>query len=134
MPKPFHAVRRVSARKRLASCERKVGARWGAADNAFVGSRRDRFAGAAASKILHVIVTPRFVMWDKEIKHERVGYGEFMVRRHNFEHHLRDRLAPAEARGDVERYLQTVLRYSGRKPFAKYIDACNWWRAWGLGG
>ena len=88
---------------------------------------------AAASKILHVIVTPLFVMWDKEIKRGGWGYGEFMVGMHAFAHHLRDRLAPAEARGDIEGYLQDALGYPVRKPLAKYIDEYNWWVAWGLG-
>jgi hypothetical protein len=97
------------------------------------GARIPTMGDAAASKILHVIVPPLFVMWDKEIKRGGWGYGEFMLRMHVFAHYLRDRLAPAEARGDVEGYLQNVLRYPVRKPLAKYIDEYNWWLAWGLG-
>lgn len=97
------------------------------------GARIPTMGDAAASKILHVIVTPLFVMWDKEIKRGGWGYGEFMLRMHEFAHHLRDRLAPAEARADIEGYLQNVLGYPVRKPLAKYIDEFNWWLAWGLG-
>ena len=53
---------------------------------------------------------------------------------HEFALELRDRLAPVEARGDIDGYLQTALGYSVKKPLAKYIDEYNWWVAWGLGG
>ena len=89
---------------------------------------------AAASKILGVMVPPLFVMWDKEIKKGGWGYGEFMLRMHEFALELRDRLAPVEARRDIDGYLQTTLGYSVKKPLAKYIDEYNWWVAWGLGG
>ena len=97
------------------------------------GPRIPTMGDAAASKILHVIVPSLFVMWDKEIKRGGWGYGEFMLRMHEFAHDLRDRLAPAEARGDVEGYLQSVLGYPVRKSLAKYVDEYNWWLAWGLG-
>jgi hypothetical protein len=73
------------------------------------------------------------VMWDKEIKKAGWHYGEFMVQMNTFALHLRDALAPAEARRDIEDYLQTALGYPIKKPLAKYIDEYNWWLAWGLG-
>jgi hypothetical protein len=88
---------------------------------------------AAASKILHLMIPPLFVMWDKEIKKAGWRYGEFMAQMNTFALHLRDALAPAEARPDIEDYLQTALGYPIKKPLAKYIDEYNWWLAWGLG-
>jgi hypothetical protein len=98
------------------------------------GPRIPTMGDAAASKILGVIIPPLFVMWDKEIRRKvGLGYGEFMVRMHHFALDLRDRLAPEEARSDLDGYLQRLLRYPVRKPLAKYIDEYNWWLAWGLG-
>lgn len=88
---------------------------------------------AAASKILHLMIPSLFVMWDKEIKKRGWRYGEFMVQMNSFAVRLRDALSPAEARADVEAYLQAALGYSIKKPLAKYIDEYNWWLAWGLG-
>jgi hypothetical protein len=87
---------------------------------------------AAASKILHLMVPPLFVMWDKEIKKARQGYGEFLLEMHRFALRLRDVLAPEEARGDLEGYLQRVLGYPMKKPLAKYVDEYNWWVIWGV--
>jgi hypothetical protein len=94
------------------------------------GARIPTMGDAAASKILHVLVPPLFVMWDRKIK-KKAGsrYGEFMLRMHEFALHLRDTLAPQEARGDIDGYLQRVLRYPVRKPLAKYIDEYNSWLA-----
>jgi hypothetical protein len=97
------------------------------------GPRIPTMGDAAASKILGVMVPPLSVMWDKEIKRGGWGYGEFMVGMHDFAHHLRDHLAPADARNDIEGHLQRVLGYPMKKPLAKYIDEYNWWVAWGLG-
>jgi hypothetical protein len=101
--------------------------------NSMSGARIPTMGDAAASKILGVMVPPLFVMWDKEIKKGGWGYGEFMLRMHEFALDLRDRLAPEDARGDIDGYLQRALRYPVRKPLAKYIDEYNWWLAWGLG-
>jgi 5,10-methylenetetrahydromethanopterin reductase len=97
------------------------------------GPRIPTMGDAAASKILGVMVPPLFVMWDKEIKKGALGYGEFMVQMHEFAHHLRDHLAPADARDDIDGYLQHALGYKVRKPLAKYLDEYNWWVAWALG-
>jgi hypothetical protein len=89
---------------------------------------------AAASKILHVMVPPLFVMWDKKIRERsRWAYGEFMLRMHEFALYLREQLAPAEALEDLDGYLQRVPRYPVRKPLAKYVDEYNWWLAWQFG-
>jgi hypothetical protein len=98
------------------------------------GPRIPTMGDAAASKILGAMVPPLFVMWDKEIKKKvGLGYGEFMLRMHDFALDVRDRLAPEQARSDLDSYLQRVLGYPSRKPLAKYIDEYNWWLAWGLG-
>jgi hypothetical protein len=102
--------------------------------DSMTGPRIPTMGDAAASKILGAMMPPLFVMWDKEIKKKvSLGYREFMVRMHDFALDLRDRLAPEEARGDIDDYLQHRLRYPVRKPLAKYIDEYNWWVAWGLG-
>ncbi len=56
---------------------------------------------AAASKILHVLVPPLFVMWDKEIA-KGLQYGDFQLRMHELALRIRDRLAPPNARTDLE--------------------------------
>jgi hypothetical protein len=85
---------------------------------------------ACASKLLHQMVPPLFVMWDDRIRIGRETYGEFMVRMHGLALRLRDELSPEEARPDMDGYLQRLLGYPVRKPLAKYIDEFNWWLAW----
>jgi hypothetical protein len=85
---------------------------------------------AAASKILHILIPRFFVMWDKEIKKAIPDYGRFMIEMQMFAQRIRETLAPAEARADLDGYLQQLLRYPVRKPLAKYIDEYNWWVAW----
>lgn len=98
------------------------------------GPRIPTMGDAAASKILGAMLPALFVMWDKVIKKKvGLGYGEFMLRMHDLALDLRDRLAPEEARDDIDGYLQQRLRYPARKPLAKYLDEYNWWVAWGLG-
>ena len=98
------------------------------------GPRIPTMGDAAASKTLGAMIPPLFVMWDKVIKKKAgLDYGEFMLRMHDLALDLRDRLAPEEARGDIESYLQHRLRYPVRKPLAKYLDEYNWWVAWSLG-
>jgi hypothetical protein len=43
------------------------------------GARIPTMGDAAASKILHLMVPPLFVMWDKEIKKAGWRYGEFLL-------------------------------------------------------
>jgi len=88
---------------------------------------------AAASKILHLMVPPLFVMWDTKIKKGGWEYGDFLLRMHSLAVRIRDELAPEEARHDIDGYLQRTLGYLVRKPLAKYIDEYNWWLAWGVG-
>lgn len=88
---------------------------------------------ACASKLLHQMVPALFVMWDSKIRSGLPSYGTFMPQMHRFALRLRNELAPPEARGDIEGFLQRTLGYPVRKPLAKYIDEYNWWVAWGLG-
>jgi hypothetical protein len=98
------------------------------------GPRIPTMGDAAAPKILGVMLPALFVMWDKEIKKKAgLDYGQFILRMHDFALDLRDRLAPEEARVDIDGYLQQALRYPVRKTLAKYIDEYDWWLAWGLG-
>lgn len=85
---------------------------------------------ACASKLLHQMVPSLFVMWDSKIKAGYGDYGAFMLEMRRFALHLRDELAPEEARSDIDGYLQQALGYPARKPLAKYIDEYNWWVAW----
>ena len=85
---------------------------------------------AAASKILHLMIPPLFVMWDTKIKKGELGYGDFLIRMHELALELHRR-APAAASSDLEAYLQRTLGYPVCKPLAKYIDEYNWWLAWG---
>jgi hypothetical protein len=80
---------------------------------------------AAASKILHLMVPPLFVMWDAKIKKGGWEYGDFLLRMHGLAVRIRDELAPEEARDDIDGYLQRTLGYPVRKPLAKYIDEYN---------
>lgn len=81
----------------------------------------------AASKILHLMVPPLFVMWDNDIKKAGGwrGYGDFLLEMHDVALHL-ERIAPPEAGEDLEGHLQLFLGYPVRKPLSKYIDEYNW--------
>jgi len=87
---------------------------------------------ACASKLMHQMVPTLFVMWDSRIRTGFESYGAFMLDMHRFALRLRDELAPAKARADIDGYLQRALDYPVRKPLAKYIDEYNWWVAWRL--
>jgi hypothetical protein len=94
------------------------------------GPRIPTMGDAAASKILHLMVPPLFVMWDKKIKGGLSRYADFQLQMHNLALRLYG-LAPIEARTDLDGYLQRKLGYPIRKPLAKYIDEYNWWLVWG---
>jgi hypothetical protein len=82
---------------------------------------------AAASKILHLMIPPLFVMWDNDIK--KAGrwrrYGDFLLAMHDVALHL-EQVAPPDAGEDLEDHLQQLLGYPVRKPLTKYIDEYNW--------
>lgn len=85
---------------------------------------------AAASKVLHQLNPQLFVMRDRNVKPYASGYGSFMGQMHALAVRLRDS-APAEARDDLEGFLQRELGYPVRKTFAKYLDEYNWYVAFG---
>jgi hypothetical protein len=87
---------------------------------------------ACASKLLHQMVPPLFVMWDQKIRRGYGSYGSFLLDMRRLALRLRDDLAPPEAHQDIELYLQRLLGYPVRKALAKFIDEFNWWRAWHL--
>lgn len=66
---------------------------------------------AAASKILRVMVPRLFVMWDTKIKKRGLSYAEFLGRMHHPAREIIDDLAPANARADIESYLQRTLAH-----------------------
>jgi hypothetical protein len=85
---------------------------------------------AAASKALHLLQPPLFVMWDKEIRRSAPsGYGAYLLQMH----HLARRLAGQAPADDAEAYLQELLGYETRKTLAKYLDEYNWFEAVGRG-
>ena len=87
-------------------------------------------ADAAASKALHLLQPPLFVMWDKEIRRSApAGYGAYLLAMHRLARRLIEQ-APAE---DVEAYIQELLGYETRKTLAKYVDEYNWFEAVGRG-
>jgi hypothetical protein len=86
---------------------------------------------AAASKTLHVLIPPLFVMWDRYIRGSLPSYGAYMAKMHTFAVRLRNELAPPAAREDLEGYLQRHLEYPVRKTLAKHIDEYNWYVAFG---
>lgn len=88
---------------------------------------------ACASKLLGQMVPALFVMWDSKIRVGYASYGAFMREMHHLAVSLRDELSPADARTDIDGYLQRTLGYPVRKPLAKYIDEYNWWHAWSVG-
>lgn len=95
------------------------------------GGNIPQMGAACASKILHLMIPSLFVMWDNPIKkHYGVSYGAYMTRMHKFGRRLWEELAPEEAKGDLEAYLQHRLDYPVRKSLAKYIDEYHWSLAW----
>lgn len=85
---------------------------------------------ACASKLLHQMVPPLFVMWDVKIKAGYGTYSAFLDEMSRFARRITEQRASSGGDPDVEAYLQSELGYPLRKPLAKYIDEFNWWRAW----
>lgn len=81
---------------------------------------------ACASKTLHQMIPPLFVMWDRYIQRYERDYGRFMLRMHELAQRLTAE-APTEAQNDAEGYLQRVLDYRVPKTLAKYLDEYNWY-------
>ena len=83
--------------------------------------------GAAASKVLHLMIPDLFVMWDNEIATlAGVSYGRFQLRMHDFANCLETQFAAEHHSKDIEGYFQTYLHSPVRKSLARLLDEFNW--------
>ena len=58
--------------------------------------------------------------------------SQYILKMHDFASSIKSDFLTLNSGIEIEEYLMTNLKYSIRKPFSKYIDEYNWYKAFGV--